>query len=277
MKKLKGGLRLKKNNKIFLSDEPIISIITVCFNSEKTIENTILSVINKLSENLEYIIIDGGSTDKTVDIIKKYDDKIDYWVSEHDDGIYDAMNKGACLASEKSYLIWLNSDDILIEVPTINKKYDAFYYNILVKDIYSRYFRILKAKRWKKLSYRSIFFPAFYHQGFILKKEIFMKYKYCLSIGLLADYYLMSIILDKYNCFFVDAFFIEFRTGGAADIANFKKLLSYFKIAKKFNLNISIFMLLNLDRILKIILRKILGRKASLMIRKYGLKFSKTL
>ena len=70
-----------------------ISIVTVSYNVVATIESTILSVINQTYPNVEYIIIDGGSTDGTVDVIKKYQDKIFYWISEPDQGIYDAMNR----------------------------------------------------------------------------------------------------------------------------------------------------------------------------------------
>ena len=71
-----------------------ISIVTVCYNAVSVIENTILSVINQTYPDIEYIIIDGGSTDGTVEIIEKYSDRLAYWVSEPDNGIYDAMNKG---------------------------------------------------------------------------------------------------------------------------------------------------------------------------------------
>ncbi|MBO5057623.1 MAG: glycosyltransferase [Lachnospiraceae bacterium] len=87
-----------------------VSIITVSFNSEKTIEQTIQSVIGQTYENIEYIIIDGGSTDATLDIIKKYRDKITYVVSEPDKGIYNAMNKGINAASGDIIGI-INSDD----------------------------------------------------------------------------------------------------------------------------------------------------------------------
>ncbi|MDR1469497.1 MAG: glycosyltransferase [Spirochaetaceae bacterium] len=73
---------------------PRISIVTPCFNSEKYLEATIDSVLGQQYPNLEYIIIDGGSTDNTINIIKKYERELTYWVSEKDSGMYDALNKG---------------------------------------------------------------------------------------------------------------------------------------------------------------------------------------
>ena len=83
-----GGLRTQGYFKHSLPDKPLITVITVVFNGEKYLEETILSVINQTYDNVEYIIIDGGSTDGTLDIISKYEYAIDYWVSEKDNGIY---------------------------------------------------------------------------------------------------------------------------------------------------------------------------------------------
>lgn len=93
-----------------LKRKPILSIITVVYNGEKYLEQTIKSVINQNISNIEYIIIDGGSTDGTIDIVKKYSDSISYWVSEPDFGIYDAINKGIKASSGK-YIGIINSDD----------------------------------------------------------------------------------------------------------------------------------------------------------------------
>lgn len=92
---------------------PKITVITVSYNCVSTIEQTIQSVVGQTYPHMEYIIIDGGSTDGTVDIIKRYHDKIDFWSSEPDDGIYDAMNKGVKQA-HGNYVLFLGSDDCLV-------------------------------------------------------------------------------------------------------------------------------------------------------------------
>ena len=109
-RKGEGGLRTRGYFKKPYENKPLVSIITVVFNGERFLEETIQSVLDQAYDNVEYIVIDGGSTDGTLDIINKYEDCIDYWVSEKDEGIYDAMNKGLrlCLGD---YIAILNADD----------------------------------------------------------------------------------------------------------------------------------------------------------------------
>lgn len=113
---------------------PKISIITPSFNQGNYLEDTILSVINQKYPNLEYIIIDGGSTDNSIDIIRKYEEKIDYWVSEKDDGQSDAINKGLKRATG-DIVAWLNSDDLYLD-DTLNAISKIFSENPHVDLIY---------------------------------------------------------------------------------------------------------------------------------------------
>lgn len=105
-----GGKRLKNEMARSAPDLPLVTIITVCWNSAKTIEQTFKSVRDQTYPNIEYVVVDGGSTDGTVDLLKAHEDLIDYYVSEPDDGLYHAMNKGIELAQGDHILI-LNSDD----------------------------------------------------------------------------------------------------------------------------------------------------------------------
>ena len=95
-------------------DWPKISIVTPSYNQGQYIEETILSILNQNYPNLEYIIIDGGSTDNTIEVIKKYEDRINYWVSEKDNGQADAINKGIEKCTGEIFN-WINSDDYLAE------------------------------------------------------------------------------------------------------------------------------------------------------------------
>lgn len=109
---ISGGNRLKGLSKPNGTDGPLITVVTPVFNGDKELEASILSVLNQEYRNIEYILIDGGSTDRTLDILRKYEDSIDYWVSEPDRGIYDAMNKAVDLARGQ-WVYFIGSDDTL--------------------------------------------------------------------------------------------------------------------------------------------------------------------
>jgi glycosyltransferase involved in cell wall biosynthesis len=98
--RVEGGKRLRASPRLASRpDIPLVSIITIVYNGEKYIEQTIKSVINQSYNPIEYLIIDGGSTDSTLNIIRKFEARIDYWISEPDEGISDALNKGIALSS----------------------------------------------------------------------------------------------------------------------------------------------------------------------------------
>lgn len=123
-----------------MENQVMISVVTVSYNAVATIEQTILSVINQTYPHIEYIIIDGGSTDGTVDIIKKYGDKIAYWVSEPDKGIYDAMNKGIKAATGE-WINFMNCGDSFVTNNTlesvfVNKNYNDV--DVIYGDSYMR-------------------------------------------------------------------------------------------------------------------------------------------
>lgn len=105
---LEGGKRTRESFQ--QAPAPLLSVITVVYNGATTLEHTLRSVFSQTCRDVEYIVIDGGSSDGTVEILKEYDGQIDYWVSQKDAGIYDAMNKGIKLAKGK-YVGMLNADD----------------------------------------------------------------------------------------------------------------------------------------------------------------------
>ena len=122
------------------TNTPLVTIVTVSYNAVALIEKTMLSIINQSYSNIEYIVIDGDSTDGTVDIIKKYDARINHWISEKDSGIYDAMNKGIDLATGKwinfmncgDYFYNNNVIDNFIAI-SLNNTFDIFYGDSIFK------------------------------------------------------------------------------------------------------------------------------------------------
>lgn len=126
-----------------MSTLPLISIITVCYNSAATIEETILSVIGQDYPHIEYIIIDGGSNDETIDIIKKYESHLSVWQSEPDKNMYDAINKGLTKVTGHLWMS-LNSDDYFVSPKVVSlvaayysangSAYGAYYGNIIKKE-----------------------------------------------------------------------------------------------------------------------------------------------
>ena len=119
--RIEGGLCTKSGiQKKWEPGKPLISIITVVRNGEQYLEQTIRSVLNQTYENIEHIIVDGGSADGTLDIIRRFENRIAYWMSEPDEGIYHAMNKGSRIASG-DYALYLNADDYLYRNDSIEQ------------------------------------------------------------------------------------------------------------------------------------------------------------
>lgn len=109
-----GGKRLRGTRKASQPGLPLVTVVTVVLNRARYVEETIKAVLSQSYANVEYIVIDGGSTDGTRDIIERYDDRIDYWLSEPDAGVYDAMNKALAIVEDQdSYVIFSHSDDSL--------------------------------------------------------------------------------------------------------------------------------------------------------------------
>lgn len=169
-------------------DSQMISVVTVSYNVVRDIEQTILSVINQTYGNIEYIIIDGNSTDGTVEIIKKYADKISYCISEPDKGIYDAMNKGIDAASG-DYIIFMNSGDKFNDKNSIA---DIFNNTGLTQDIiygdsvyrYKNGTRIVKALPSNVMKYKL----PFSHQSVFVRTNIMKKTHFDLKYRLASDY-----------------------------------------------------------------------------------------
>lgn len=189
---------------ILSKTNPVISIITVVFNDVKNIENTLLSIINQTYLNFDFIIIDGGSSDGTVDIIKKYENKISYWISEPDKGIYDAMNKGIEKAKGE-WILFMNSGDIFCHNDVIHsfKKHFSSELNLIYGDAYFKFkspyrLKYFKAKKFEIIKYKI----PFCHQSVFVRTELLKKYKFNLSFKVASDFdFFLNLYKNKIYCY----------------------------------------------------------------------------
>ncbi len=206
-----------------------ISIITTCFNSAETIEDTIQSVLNQTYTNIEYIIIDGKSTDATLSIINKYRSKIAKVISEPDKGIYDAMNKGVEVATGEIIGI-LNSDDLYADKKVIedvvNKftknKPDALYADLIYVDRNNlgKTIRYWKSNNYKKGDFKKGWMPP--HPTFFVKKKCYDTLgKYNIKLKSAADYELMLRFIHKNNISvtYLQRVIIKMRVGGQSNVS----------------------------------------------------------
>lgn len=174
---------------------PLVSIITVVKNGEKYIEQAIQSVINQTYNNIEYIIIDGGSTDGTVDIIRKYESGISYWISEPDEGISDAFNKG--VFHSHGFLIGiLSADDLYFQASVIESIVDKSRVNPTISFYFGDCFydsekNISKLKGDDKYAEKLGFFmPHIHHPTVLMKREVLIGTPFSTSYKLCMDYHL---------------------------------------------------------------------------------------
>lgn len=214
-----------------------ISIITSTYNSEKTIKDTLESIINQSYKNIELLIIDGQSKDNTLEIVRQYEclfnGKLRY-ISEPDKGIYDAMNKGIRMATGDVIGI-LNSDDLYMDnsvlediANTFNKnKVDALYGNLIFveESNTNKIVRTWKGSQHISGSFLKGWHPA--HPTFYVKREVYEKYGvFDISFDVSADFELMLRFIEKHKIsnLYLDRYLVKMRMGGEST-GSIKKII----------------------------------------------------
>ena len=199
-----------------------ISVITVCYNSENVIERTIQSVVNQTFDDFEYIIIDGASTDKTLEIVDKYRDKISKIISEKDNGIYDAMNKGISNASG-DYIMFLNADDTLLHenvLKLVSEKMNdnkALYYGDLI--FLEKSTGKLNNRKQNNVNNIYLCGGMLFHPTIFASKKLFEKIgNFDTQYRIVADYdwIIRAMIQFKASCSYLDIPITIFADGEGA-------------------------------------------------------------
>lgn len=182
----------------------LISIITVNYNNLEGLQRTFESVLNQTWQEFEYIVVDGGSTDGSVEYINKEEAKLDYWISEKDSGIYNAMNKGLKVSTGK-YLLFLNSGDEFINREILHKVHknlkdsDFYYFNQKIISENTSNIKILP----EKLSFSFFYFDTLPHQSTFIKSSLFTDIGYYdETLEIVADWKFFIIAFYKHNARF---------------------------------------------------------------------------
>ncbi|RBL93803.1 glycosyltransferase [Chitinophaga flava] len=258
--------RMQENT---ITVQPTFSVITVVYNAVTSLEKTIQSVIAQTCKSIEYIVIDGGSTDGSVDVIKKYQDNIDYWISEKDTGIYDAMNKGIDKCTGK-FTVFLNSgdhfpsetlfEDILNNHAKALDEYPLIYgrAKILKKDgaLFDLTFPHSHDELWRG--------PAFRHGALLCNTALLQKERFILSkeLRIAADYeFIYRCYKNGYQFYPIDQVILAFQEEGVSDnpYTHLKDSIYILKKHKDWNLKARLFYAYKYTRVVlsRTIFRKI--------------------
>lgn len=218
--------------------KPKISIITIVYNGEKYIEKTVQSVVQQDYENIEYIVIDGGSTDNTPQILKKYQNKIAVWITEKDQGIYDAMNKGQNLATGE--LLWfLNGGDYIPKTDTLStilqnyQNEDVLYGQAMIVNEKDEIIGLRRLVVPKKLTWKSFRLGMVVcHQAMIVKKSISETYDLHYKIAADIDWAIRTVKKSQKNRY-IPTVFCHYLEGGFSEKKRRQSLLERWEIMQK--------------------------------------------
>jgi glycosyltransferase involved in cell wall biosynthesis len=216
---------------------PLLSIITVVYNGANSLEKTIKSVIDQSYSNIEYIIIDGASQDETLDIIDKYKSQISYWISEKDQGVYDAMNKGIA-AAKGDWLLFLGSDDILANNKIVSdifavllKEGNQESFSLIVGNVKYSNGRLMKSQFSSRLKNKNMI----HHQGAFYKRGIFIDFKYDPNYKISSDYQLnLKLFLQNAHCLKIDKVVSICGAAGLSSVASWSGYSEEIKIRNQY-------------------------------------------
>ncbi len=213
---------------------PKVTVITVVYNAVSDLEKTLQSVVSQDFVDLEYIVVDGGSTDGTLEVISHHEDKITQWVSEPDKGIYDAMNKGAKMANGM-YINYMNAGDCFAEKDVLSHMFAKAPEN--VDFIYGKYLlfyptftkyrkNIPMAQSWKMM--------PFSHQSLFVKTSIQIAYPLNDTYSIAADYhFIYNAYKDNYQFYDTDITAVHYIAGGHSEVNALKGITENFIIVTK--------------------------------------------
>jgi len=213
-----GGLRRAGLFKEDHKDQVLVSVLTVVYNGASCLKRTIESVLSQDHPNVEYIVVDGGSTDGTLDVIKSYEDAIDLWISEKDKGLYDALNKGIQLARGK-YITHVHADDYYSDATSITRIMaqvtdEPVVYGQVVRNVAGTE----KVDGAEFNRDKELFSMKVPHPAFFVRRDVYLDIDpYSMEYRLAADYDMVLRLAGRYPLKFVPERVSCMSTGGLSD------------------------------------------------------------
>ena len=274
--KIEGGIRVQGTRKNIRPGQPLVTIVTVVRNAREAIRATIESVINQTYENIEYIVIDGNSDDGTVDVIRGYEEHIDYWLSETDGSPYEAMNKAIDLASGE-WINFMNSGDHFYNADVVREivaqfsrdndfVYGHYIYGDNAIPTKAVDFDILWQQLRSNMINRAWMYGFPCHQALFSRTDVLKRYKYSLNYKFAAEQdTLLHAYLDNHKCLRLDIVVAHYAGGGISFKHQVRSLIERWRILKKIQGGITL-NLFFLRRILRVLVRRLLARKKNIDI-----------
>jgi glycosyltransferase involved in cell wall biosynthesis len=208
-----------------------LSIITINFNNRDGLRKTIESVVNQTWQEFEYIVIDGGSTDGSVEVIKEFADRIDYWVSEPDKGIYNALNKGVAVA-QGEYCNFMNSGDCLYDSDTLEKVFATLpTADIVCGNTYSSYLKVPP----QEITFEFLFNESICHQCAFIRTTLMKKHGYDEKYKIVADrkFFVQALLHDNCSYQAVDVNVVKYDITGFSAANPVQSRLEYAQVLEE--------------------------------------------
>ena len=272
--RLEGGARTRQAGpRPSTAGKDLISIVTVVWNAKDLIERTILSVLGQTYDEVEFIVIDGGSTDGTLDVVRRYDTKIDYWTSEPDKGIYDAMNKGIDRAGGE-WVLFLNAGDEFCDSEVLKSVVQDIPPDAEVvygghQEDYEGGYRSIRtagpiSDLWKGM--------IFSHQAMLVKTSLIKRYKFNIASHIAADYEFIYSLYQQRRRFHRSQIVISrVLADGFSASRNLRLTLDQWRIARNYTdqpVMIDLYHLMKLAGVcIKNMLKKVMPRRVSAYLR----------
>ncbi len=241
---IEGGRRTNGIFKKSIHNKPLVTIATVVRNSAASLGKTIESVINQTYENIEYIIVDGASTDGTLDVLKQYEPRLDYWISQKDKGVYYGMNTAIDLARGE-WINFMNAGDWFYNNDIVQTIFDSQLFpgdiDFLYGDFYFLYSNgtlvPLKANPldtlWQGM--------AFSHQSMFTRTEYMVKQKFSHKYKSASDYhFIINAYKEKRKFFYLNEFICVYADDGISIKRQLRSLIERWRIARNYGSNVQL-------------------------------------